>query len=653
MKKLFLLMVSGLFALAIVACTPTETDELKVNFVAETRGIGYAMDTPLIMPDGRSIIKGELTPFWSYLSDHLEINLKDNMTHTTSREMLDAEALTGFKNSHIYGGNNTAEKFMELGPENVFVNLNDHLGQLPNVSEFLEENPTIASAITAHDGGIYHLPYIAEIGNYARAFMGRQTWVTLLLDSNIDDLLAETATLDVAYDNFWRDQRPGVTTNVIELQNATLEAEKLTFLGALGALRQYITATYQLENLSELYLGVNAQYDIDELVALWRVIRLAPNNLSAQAVGGENPQPVEGAIIAPFVPRQTSYREDLMRLATYMAGQRVFGSDSYGAKFYLDQDGVLQHSYSNNNLLTNILPRLQGMVAEGLVVDGFEVTAPSATFRPAYFGNDTAPNHKQFGFMTFDFIPSTTSLPGQDDVEGILPPLTTTPVTGDEWIHWVENTRVIKPDGWAIAAHTSGDRLVEALKLFDYFFSQEGHDATNFGWPEIIDGTINIDGTEFPKFTQWVLDEAAARQNGDAAQFQRRWLGLNFPLGYVKSIGMERQFLTERGRNTEQLYIAANVHQKSYAGTAPDGVTVNSYFQLVPPVFALTAQEVARIKDAAGLIGETQTELIFQYITGKADVTVQTIINSFESSGIAVYIQQYRNAYARMTGSNT
>ncbi|MCK7488606.1 MAG: hypothetical protein MZU97_26250 [Bacillus subtilis] len=54
----------------------------------------------------------------------------------------------------------------------------------------------------------------------------------------------------------------------------------------------------------------------------------------------------------------------------------------------------------------------------------------------------------EYGFMCYDFTSSTTALTGgQNDVKAILPPLTTTPVSNGAFIHYVENTRVVKGDG--------------------------------------------------------------------------------------------------------------------------------------------------------------------------------------------------------------
>ncbi len=119
---------------------------------------------------------------------------------------------------------------------------------------YLEANPNIAKAVTAYDGGIYFVPYAAELGNYARVFDGRETWVTALLDSD-EALEAETHTLTPAYEGYW-DRNP---TNVVDLQNEAA-AGTLTRDVARDTLLAYIAETYpDLEKPSDLYLGRNGR----------------------------------------------------------------------------------------------------------------------------------------------------------------------------------------------------------------------------------------------------------------------------------------------------------------------------------------------------------------------------------------------------------
>lgn len=322
MKKLFSFVFVALLALTLVACDKkpkvkdTDTDkqeevisELKINFAVGNlnRTITYNNGDLLEMPDGKVITAGDLKPMWQYIEKSLKVDITDvTKQDQKATDMMKLAASTGFKDANIYGGNNTAQDLMANGAEGYFVDLSKHMGKLPNFAAYLEQYPAVKNEITAYDGGIYHIPYVAELDNYARIFNGRTTWIELLLDSELNTLETETATLTVNYDGFW-----GVGTNpagrhsanVITLQNATATAGKLSRDAALTALVSYIKTNYPefASQPSKLFVGSEAKYDIDELVALWRVVRLSPKTLSKEATGTANPD----AIIAPYFFRQT------------------------------------------------------------------------------------------------------------------------------------------------------------------------------------------------------------------------------------------------------------------------------------------------------------------------------------------------------------
>lgn len=618
---------------------PDNSGKIKINYVAENRFFKYTHSSPLTMPDGKVIKTGDLKPFWQWVEKKLAIELEDVTTQSKSNEIIQTQSATGFKDANIYGGNSVAEDLMNYGTQGYFLDLSKYLDDMPNFKRYLEKNGSIREAITAYDGGIYFLPYIAEIGYFARAFLCRQSWVSALLDGKVRHE-RETATLNAAYPGYWLGGNARHASNVIALQNSAANNGVLNFSAALDTLLRYIKDTYpDLEKPSDLYLGNKAQYDIDELAALWRVIRLAPNTLSKLVTGAVVP----GADIVPYFFRQSMYRDDLLRLANYFNGQRVFGSDSYEAKFYLDKNGVLQYSYSEDNLLDNILPLLKTFYTEGLVAPDFATLSLKDNFRNIYFGGDLRAGHNKFGFMTFDFIPSTTSvsLGGgkiQSDVEGILPPLTRIPGVVDGFVHFIENTRVIKNDGWAISSVTGGEKLKQCLKLFDFMFSEEGSLAQNFGMPEMIDAEkyIGSGGIAYPKMNAWFNEQSVVYSNGDGALFSRNFLGFNFPIGYEKSIGFEQQFTSIYGERTWELYESADVLSCTYQKTS------SPYFSLVPPVFSLTEQLQRQLMDTN--IGSTQVDMIFSYITTNT-VSIAQIKDAYASGKIGDYIEAYRDAY--------
>ncbi|MBE2220713.1 MAG: hypothetical protein IAF02_04190 [Anaerolineae bacterium] len=610
-------------------------DALNLNIAAgnNQRTITYQQATPLELPDGTVISQGALKPTWQYIQEQLGIQLNDvTIQDQSAGEMMDVSAATSFDNAAIYGGNSIAEDFMSYGAQGYFVRLNDHLEHMPNFAAYLAASPNIAKAITAYDGGIYFVPYVAEIGNYARVFDGRETWVTALLDSD-EALEAETHTLTPSYEGFW-DRN---ATNVVDLQNEAAGGT-LTRDVARDTLLAYIAETYpELENPSDLYLGETAVYDMDELVALWRVIELSPNTLSKVTTGDV----IDGAEITPFFVRQTSYREDVLRLLNYFGGQRVHGSDSYAARFYLDANGELQYSYAEDSFLAGV-DLLKDLYEEGLIHSEFADTSMTDNVRNSLYAADDSDGQQQFGFMTYDWIASTTA--SNPDVVGMLPPLTTVG-DSDEFIHWTENTRVIKPDGWGISTAASEEEINAALYLLDYFFSDAGHIVQNYSPPYgLLEGETYLapDGIEYPKFNEWMVDASCELKSCDMSGFLRDFIGSQIPIGYQKEIGFELQTTINHGEEAWALWIGAPVKSTSYESEDP-------LFRLVPPVFSLTEQDTAKLGQLA--VGEEQVDQIFLYITGAETAvdSVEALKALYVNAGIDDYVDVYRNAYARMT----
>lgn len=614
------------------------SDELKLNIALgnNNRTITYQQATPMTMPDGTVIAQGDLKPTWQYFQEMIGVNLVDTAVQDQkATEMIDIAAALSFSEATVYGGNSIAEKLMNYGALGYFINLNDYRAQMPNFDAYLTENPNIAKAITAYDGGIYHVPYAAELGNYARVFLLREEWTTALLDSD-DAIVAETATLDVAYDSYWDGNRHGA--NVIDLQNdaasGTLSADV-----ARTTLIDYIKATYpEYSNPSELYLGDDAQYDMDELVALLRVVKLSPNTLTKLSTGDV----VEDAIISPYFVRKSKYREDMLRLINYFGGQRVYGSDSYAARFYTDADGVLQYSYAEEGFMEGV-EQLNAMFTEGLIHSEFADESNKDDFRKAFVTNDATEGHLQYGFMTGDWIASTTA--ANEDMMAVLPPVTTLE-NHDGFVHYVENTRVIKPDGWAISAASSEEEINSALALVDFIFTEEGHQAQNYGIPSILaEGETfqGSDGNSYPKFGEWIYTNATELKSGDFSGFLRDFVGSHIPIGYQKEIGFELQYTKNNGDASWALYTGNDVEMSTY-----DHEDVA--FRLVPPVFSLTEQDLAKVGTLA--IGDDQVDQIFLYITNGSGAVSSTdeILAMYDEAGIESYLEVYRGAYARMIG---
>jgi hypothetical protein len=609
-------------------------DTLNINFAVgnNQRTMTYNQATPLVMPNGSVISQGDLKPMWQYVSSQIGVALKDvTVQDQKAEEMIEISAATNFTSATIYGGAK-GEDYMNYGSQGYFLDLSTRLDDMPNIKAYFEKNPNIKDAITAYDGGIYYIPYVAEVGNYARVFHGRESWVLELLGST-NNHEPETQTLNVAYKGYWDLNE----TNVIALQNAAAKNGVLTRDAALNVLLDYIKTTYpELSKPSDLYLNENAKYNIDELIALWRVIKLSPNTLSKVTTGNV----VQNAMISPFFVRNSSYREDILRLAVYFGGQRVFGADDYGSKFYLNENGELTFSYADDNMI-EVYEYLSQIYSEGLVHTEFADLNTKDDFRKALYASDKNEGQQQFGFMTIDWIASTTA--SNPDVVGMLPPMTT--LGSDEFIHFMENTRTIKPEGWAITTSATEEEINAAIVLFDYFFSKEGSIAQNYGIPEMLEEKLTFlgpDYIDYPRFKDWVFLTATEFKNGDVSAFLRDFVGALMPIGYQKEIGFEYQYTVYRGWDAWDIYNKANVQSLSYDATNP-------LFKLVPSVFSLTEQNVAKLSNNS--VGSTQVDSIFLYITNSeiALDSASDIKKAYVDAGLTDYVAIYQDAYKRIS----
>ncbi len=595
------------------------------------RTLTYNQSTPLVLPDGATITSGDIKPMWQHIGNELSINFQDiTIQDQKATEMIDLAAATGFTDANFYGGNGIADKLMAYGAEGYFHNLNEYMDKMPNLAAYLNENPSIKSMITAFDGGIYHIPYIPEIGNYARVYLARDGFITALLDN---ETLEETSTLDVAYEAYWAGDKSPYETNVIELQNAAAANGTLTQADARAVLIDYINNTYDYENPSELYLGENAFYNMDELVALLRVIKLSPDTLSEVATG----EVVEDAIISPFFVRQSKYREDLLRFINYFGGEKVYGSDSYNSKFYIAEDGTFTFSYNEDGFYEG-LEKLQQMFSEGLIHAEFNDLNNTENFRTTLVANDESEAHKQFGFMTNDWIASTTAI--NDKMVGVLPPVTTLG-SDTEFVHYIENTRTVKPDGWSVSLNTTDEELDRALLLMDSFFSPEGYELQSYGLPSFLEEGEKFagpDGKDYPKYNSWIFDAAGEYKSGDVSGFLRDFVGSLIPIGFQKDIGFEYQYTSEQGFDAWALYNNANVLMPSYNA-------IDNYFKLAPTFISFNSQDLTKLSNVN--IGDLQVENIFMYITGNTITSTDEVRASYEDNGIDLYISTYQEAYER------
>lgn len=649
--------------------------EFNLAYGNSERTMTYGHTTPLTLPDGTTYTNGNLKPTWKAISSEMGVSFIDNTIQTqTSENMIQVQSVTSFNSSNIYGGSGIAEDLMNYGVQGDFVDLNSYMDYMPNFSSYLEENPDIESAITAYDGGIYYVPYVAEVGEVARSYTMRTDWVELLLDGSPK---YDTTKMDNfgTYEAFYNNTdnvrttavspKDGVTItktgteNIIDLQNALVESSGGYVTGAqLGAqMIEYINTNYagQYTNPSQLFVGDSAAYDIDELIALMRVIKANPLLLSSSSsTTGKT-----ASEVWPFFVRLSEYREDILRFSTYFNGVSLYGSDSYTSRWEIDENGELQYTYSQEDTY-EVLTYLSAMWDEGLIYTDSLTTTNTQDFRLKLYGEDDA-YIPQFGFMTSDFIASTTADSLTTNVEAVLPPVAN--VNG-VWQYYIDNSRSIKPDGWAISTAGSTDaEIAKAIQLFDFMFSEEGSQLQNYGVDALLqDGEIwSRDGftteDDYPLYVDWVQTQADYYTEGDLSTFLRDYIGSQMPVGYAKEIGFEYQYTSDRGFEAIEMYANSNVNFPSYEGTGLDGDN-DYYYTLVPPTFSMTEMQQTTVK--ANSPQDATIEIMFNVIRYyNTSTTVSLMAYTYEdyysiwqAVGIETYVEVYQQAYNNMKALN-
>lgn len=675
-KKIFTLSLATVAALSLAACgktTTTSSDsvkddltksvELKMNLAYgnKSQTITYAQSSPLTLPDGKTVVtSGQLKPFWTHVSNELNINMKDvTVQDQKAKDMITTAAATGFSDATVYGGNSIGESLMSYGTQGMFTSISQLMdqGNLPNFKAYLEKNPNVKSAITTYDGQIYHIPYIAEIGQYARDFHMRKSWVTGLLDGDsqaydTDTIINKSYTGAFTGANARTGSNGGTVTpktgititkktnqNIVEIMN---NLSSMNGANLAQALKKYIKDNYDYTNPSELYLGEKAAYDMDELVALFRVIKANPKFLTDG----------KATEVYPYFTRQSKYREDILRFSTYLDGGKVHGSDSYESRFEIDKNGELQYTYSKESVYNNLSAYSQ-MYKEGLFYNDCLDLKNTANFRSRLYGTDKATN-PQYGFMTFDFTASTTADALNPDVVGVLPPVSK--VNG-VWQYYIDNSRVIKPDGWAISKASSQEQILRAASLFDYIFSEAGAKAQNYGLPDMLDNSASFvgpDGKTYPKYANWTTTTATAVANGDLSSFLRNWVGSLMPIGYAKEIGFEYQYTSQRGFDAWKLLQNSTCNIPTYDGNGISGDNPN-YYKLVPPVFSLTKIQNETLQNDTSMSNSDFIEFMFNVVRYKelgnepsgtnVPRTYDAYLKVFKDAGLDIFVRTYQAAY--------
>ncbi|MCR4642307.1 MAG: hypothetical protein K5697_09795 [Lachnospiraceae bacterium] len=449
--------------------------------------------------DGRSYHRGDLKPEWAALQDRLDIVIEDHYGGETDKECFQRwqEKLDSIDMLSVSG-----LQMKEAGEAGELADLSEYLDRMPHFAAFLEENPVVRMSISLstdedHAGAVYAVPYPSDPKKIEKLPYIRADWVKILLDGK-DEFAPQMSgrTALPVYQPFMplegklsvevvKADGSGTETisknydaagNIIAKMNA---AGAMSGTDAVNMFRSYIDEAYNGyygTKRSDLFLGRNAAWDADELVALLRCTLANTATLSP-----------EGNVTGLFAPREDSNasRAGLYQLAGMLFGVRGLNSDDY---LYIDRNGVLHDARCEQGSY-DVLLKMNEMYREGLI-SSFYVNGGQNML------NNAEPVTYQ-GLMTYagrDL--QLIDVEGEAD-EGCIPVMIPLSLwddgSGSSCMRFTENVGKILPGGWAISAKAVKDdenRLNACLALIDQLYADAAREEQE---EETIDLALRLE----------------------------------------------------------------------------------------------------------------------------------------------------------------
>ena len=541
----------------------------------------------------------------------------------------------------------TASQLSEFGEAGSIVNIAEYLDMMPNFKAYLEANPIVRLSITGNTstGAIYFSPYFDGVNDIERMPLMRTDWVVKLLDGEGEFTAEQAHNLSAAvYEPYMPTEGKveidvvkldgsAVETitkdydaagNIVAVMNAALAEGTVDGVAAVNMLRTYIDTAYNGyygTQRSNLFVGQNAAWDADELVALLRCVVANSYTLN----GTDN---VEGLFSREDNNNQR--RVDMFRFAGTLFGVR--GLESRQDYLYVGADGLL-HDARSEAATYEALDRMNALVQEGLISQSFVDMSEEST--ATMLEND-------LGFMHYDYnqtqtVYNKTKLQSEEGEKymAVMVPVARwyDGTEGGVYMRFTESWRSVKTDGWGISVAGIGDdtdKLYAALKLIDYAYSYEGQVLMSYGPDEFIktndDGsyvTFNFNGTEMPVIADATYAELWEKASGNYTNYARQYLGST--LSFAKSQAFEYQCTHEVGKEG-----AGYISTAIALGTIkhPElALCENPWYTSVPTVLPHTTQENDMIN------GYTDLKTQFGNAKGDANLFIGYIVGNLEIEG--------------------
>jgi len=589
----------------------------------------------ITLADGKTYHSGDLKPTWVELQNILHVTFENKYQGNSANAEFDYWKEQLGEVDMLSG---TAAKLSEYGESGAIVNIAEYLDQMPNFKAYLDANPIVRLSITGNTttGAIYFSPYFDGVNDIERMPLMRTDWVQKLLNGEGEFTAEKCGTLKAAAYEPYMPTSGSVEVDVVKLDgsavetiaknydkagnivakmNEALAAGEVNGVTAVNMLRTYIDEAYDGYYGTEranLFIGQNAAWDADELVALLRCVVANANTLNGT-------DKIQGLFTREDDNNQR--RVDMMRFAGHLFGIR--GLESRQDFLYVGNDGLL-HDARQEEATYEALMRMHNLVEEGLISEAFVNSEAENT--GTYLEND-------LGFMHYDYnqtqtIYNETKLQDGEKYMAVMVPVARWMDGTSEdgvYMRFTESWRSVKTDGWGISAPGvagNKDKLNAALALIDYAYSPKGMILMSYGPDAFIktnaDGsyvTFMFNGTEMPEIADATRAELWEKASGNYTNYARFYLGST--LSFVKNQAFEYQCTSDAGREGAG-YISTAIG----LGTIkhPElAITENPWYTSVPTVLPTPKADNDTIN--------SYTELRTKFSLAKGDDQVNVLVD--------------------------
>ena len=597
-------------------------------FNAEVAGEGIQL------ADGKTYQTGDLKPTWVEVENRLGMKFEDKYQGNSATKEFEFWKDRLNEVDMISG---TAITLTEYGEDGSLVNLADYLDQMPNFKAYLEANSIVRLSITGNTstGSIYFSPYFDGVNDIEKMPLMRTDWVVKLLDGEGEFAAEKSGKTAAAVYEPYMPTSGKVTVDVVTADGTAVEtvikdydaagnivalmneAGSVDGVTAVNMLRTYIDtayAGYYGTTRSNLFVGQNAAWDADEMVALLRCVVA-----NAQTLNGTDT--IQGLFSRE--DNNTARRADMIRFAGVLFGVR--GLESRQEYLYVGADGKL-HDARQEVDTYKALERMYAMAQEGLISKSFIDMSEEST--ATMLEND-------LGFMHYDYnqtqtVYNATKLQeGEQYMAAMIPVARWNDGTGEQFIRFTESWRSVKTDGWAISkAGVEGnpDKLNAALKLIDYAFSEEGQILMSYGPDAFIKTgeTFMFNGKEMPVIADATYAELWDKASGNYTNYARQFLGST--LSFAKSQAFEYQCTHEIGKlGAGYISNAIGLGVIKHPELA---LTENPWYTSMPTVLPNTTVETDMINSY------TDLKTKFSLTKGEANILIDQVAAGYTEEGM-------------------